>query len=256
MEFAQILVAIIFAVLAVAHTVLGERGVIRPLLAADWDIDGLPRWAADRLLRFAWHLPTVAWLALGGVMLGWSPFLMVALGAAGTALLILIALPGHAAWPLMALAAGAAWWADGSLTESVLRATGLVTAAVLVGAALLHVYWAFGGTWITDRVYPPRPGKGPSAVPGRWLTLAVAVLLGGFAGLVATAASGETAMAVRWLVAAGTAVLVVRAVGDGKTAGFTKSDRSTAFAVADDRYFTPLVVFLSMGATSAFLVGI
>jgi hypothetical protein len=46
----------------------------------------------------------------------------------------------------------------------------------------------------------------------------------------------------------------LRAIGDTKVAGFTKSVRDTPFADADDRYFTPLVVLLSLGAVGWILV--
>ena len=46
----------------------------------------------------------------------------------------------------------------------------------------------------------------------------------------------------------------VRAVGDGRQAGFFKRDRSTPFAQADDQWFTPLVTLLAFGAGGALLV--
>lgn len=104
-----------------------------------------------------------------------------------------------------------------------------------------------------DRALPPVPVGGFK--PGPWLTLAEAAALAAFGLLVAMAALGHGPPAVRWLVYAGVAVLVARAVGDRRTAGFTKTVRDTAFARADDAYFTPLVVFLALGATGALIVG-
>jgi hypothetical protein len=256
MEFSGVLAAAILVVLAIAHSYLGEKDVIRPLLSAEWQIEGLPRWAADRLLRFVWHLATVAWLGFAGIMLDWPPFMMVALATGATALLIVLLLPAHGAWPLFAIAAAAAWWMDGSLTTGVLRAAAMATAAVLVIAGLVHVYWAFGGRWMWDRVFPTHRDGRELKAPGRWLTLAVAVLIAGFGSLVAVAATDTSPTVVRWLVACGALVLAIRAIGDGKVSGFTKSERSTAFGRADDRIFTPLVVLLAMGSVGALLVGI
>jgi len=46
----------------------------------------------------------------------------------------------------------------------------------------------------------------------------------------------------------------LRAIGDTRVAGSTKTVRNTDFARADDRYFTPIVVFLALGASGALVV--
>ena len=56
-------------VLALAHSVLGEQGILRPLFAAEWTVE-LPRWAVERILRFAWHLTSLAWVALAAAWMG------------------------------------------------------------------------------------------------------------------------------------------------------------------------------------------
>ncbi len=47
------------------------------------------------------------------------------------------------------------------------------------------------------------------------------------------------------------AALAARTVGDGRQSGFTKTDRSTSFAKADDSIYTPLVTLLLLGALGA-----
>ncbi|MGL5853493.1 MAG: hypothetical protein ACRCZD_22140, partial [Phycicoccus sp.] len=54
-------------VLAVAHSVLGERALLRPLFGSSWSIP-IPRAAAEPVIRFAWHLTSVAWVALAFVV--------------------------------------------------------------------------------------------------------------------------------------------------------------------------------------------
>ena len=49
------------------------------------------------------------------------------------------------------------------------------------------------------------------------------------------------------------AVVALRAAGETKLVGFTKTARDTGFARADDRYFTPLVVLLALGATGSWI---
>ncbi|MBK8214484.1 MAG: hypothetical protein IPK71_12145 [Myxococcales bacterium] len=53
-------------VLALLHSALGEKLLLRPLLTSALPREGLPlgRAFTARTLRFAWHLLSVAWLAL------------------------------------------------------------------------------------------------------------------------------------------------------------------------------------------------
>jgi hypothetical protein len=48
-------------------------------------------------------------------------------------------------------------------------------------------------------------------------------------------------------------VLLARAIGDGRTLGFTKRVRDTAFARNDTRLFSPLCLFLAVVAGLATL---
>ncbi len=128
----------------------------------------------------------------------------------------------------------------------------MASALALVAAAGVHAYWAAGGKWMLDRALPS--GSASAFEPGPGLTLLVAGALAVFAALVVVVASGSGPGVVRWFVGIGIGVLSLRAVGDMKVAGFTKTVRDTPFAQADDRWFTPLVVFLALGATGALLI--
>ena len=52
-------------VLAVAHSILGETDILRPLFRSTWTIDTTPRWATERILRFVWHATSFSWVAIG-----------------------------------------------------------------------------------------------------------------------------------------------------------------------------------------------
>ena len=108
----------LLVVLGLAHSVLGERYILRRLFRRD-----LPRlFGSDvftkRTLRFAWHLTTVAWSGLAALLL------LVAYGVpsrgailttvAATALLsAVVAAVGsrgrHPAWAVFLLVAALAW---------------------------------------------------------------------------------------------------------------------------------------------------
>jgi hypothetical protein len=168
-----------------------------------------------------------------------------------TAAMIFVVLRSHLAWPLFLLAGLAALHADGHLSERVFQVGAAVTTITLIAAALVHVYWAAGGSWMADRATPTTSGR--AVAPGPVPTLAVAAALGVFSALVSLVAFDAGPDQARWLVIAGVVVFGLRAIGDTKVAGFTKTVRDSAFASADDRWFTPLVVFLALGATGALL---
>ncbi len=263
MAIEHIIVATCLALLGVAHSILGESGIIKPLLAAEWTIE-TPRWATERILRFAWHLTSITWLAIAAAVIGADLLIALGLMSLVSAAIIFVMLRGHLAWPIFLLAGLAAFRDTGALSDSTLAATSTATVAVLAAAGLLHVYWALGGRWQLDKVMPT---SGEEAVngnrhdhscsdfrPGPLLTMVVAFLLFAFAALVAMTAAGTGPDAVRWLTGIGVATLALRAIGDARVAGFTKTVRHTEFARADDAVFTPLVVFLALGASGALLL--
>ena len=251
---AEIVGAVALLLLAVAHSVLGELRVIGPLLEADWQVP-MPRRISEMILRGAWHLPSLAWLAIAVVLLDGPMSLALAVAAGVPGVVLFLRLRAHLAWPLFLLVAMVGLWSDGVVGSGVAAAAAATTAVALGLAALLHVYWAIGGHRFADKVLPQRAnGDAKVFEPGRWLTLLVAVMFAGFAALVAMVAAGAESAILRSLVAAGALVLAARAVGDSRYAGFTKSVRNTAFAVADDRVLTPLAVFLTFGSVAALLV--
>lgn len=248
-----LLVASAFVLLGLAHSVLGERVIIGPLLAGSWSI-GLSRWAADRLIRVAWHLTSVAWFGVAAMVVGADPVAVAALVALVSAVAIAARLPGHFAWSVFLVAAFAAGMRSGALDDSGLRLLGWLAVVGLVLAALVHLYWAFGGRRWLAAALPTTADGAPVFVPG-----VVATVLAAGAMLVQAALLGgllvvEQPPAVVWWVAiAGAGVLALRTVGDGRYSGFTKSVRSTAYARNDDRVYTPLVVLLALASLSAVL---
>lgn len=64
------IVLVILVTVAVLHSVLGELRLLRPLFSAPLPRAVLPlgRAFTERTLRFAWHLLSVAWLALAWIV--------------------------------------------------------------------------------------------------------------------------------------------------------------------------------------------
>ena len=128
---------------------------------------------------------------------------------------------------------------------------GIVCAAFLVLAGW-HVYMA-----VTPRVGTSESGAVPSVggkalfVPSRRATLAVAVVLLLFAGLVA-ATAGLVPLALppvllAWMSYALALGLLARAIGEFKYVGFFKRVRGSRFATLDTFVYSPLCLLLAAG---------
>lgn len=122
MKTALLAAAVVLALTAVAHSFLGERYILIRLFRRD----DLPRlFGSDRftkrVLRFAWHLTSIAWLGFAAVLLvlaqnqlaPWPTILKVvaATFACHAALTALASRGKHLAWLAFGAVAILAWLA-------------------------------------------------------------------------------------------------------------------------------------------------
>lgn len=239
--------------LAVAHSVLGERGLLRPLFAQRWTI-GVPRRPAELIFRFAWHITSIAWLGLGCLALGASPWQVLAGVALVSGLVIFVLLRGHLAWPIFFATALAAGLTGGLVGAGTLTALSLTAALGLGVAGLLHLRWAAGGGHdMLAAAVPTDAGGRPLLRPPWWTSLGVAVALLGAAAAMVLRTLGVAVPGLQAALVLATAAFVLRVVGDGRHVGLFKRTRDTAFARLDDRYYTPLVVLFAFGGVAALL---
>jgi hypothetical protein len=111
--------ALTLVFIGIIHSYLGERYVLTRLLA----LPDLPKLRGSRsymeaILRWAWHLTSVAWWGTAGVL--FSTWMGGRLPAVGAVLAVTFALhgviilvktsPRHPAWPLFFLTAAAIWF--------------------------------------------------------------------------------------------------------------------------------------------------
>ena len=226
--------------LAVAHSALGERKLIGPLLASDaFPKLPLPTAFAQRTLRFAWHLTSLAWLALAWalvveVYVRWPVAALLALSGVITHL----ATRGHHfAWALfLAGALGAASSARPS-TESGVALFGVLLLSAL---GLLHVAWALGWKAGMGAAVPEVDGR-PAFRPPAWLTLLVALGLFALAAVLASLGGLIPELPLtRWLAAAAALVFAVRTIGDLRSVGLFKRPARTTFGKWDSLLYTPI----------------
>jgi hypothetical protein len=135
-----------------------------------------------------------------------------------------------------------------------------INAVILLTISLLHFYWMLGGKWGGAQALPTNPeGKqvlNPSAVACG--IVAVALLIG---SLLFAHFAGLSFLDFDWLPSklkthpskleilrgglwAAAAVFLLRAMGDFKFVGFTKSVKNTSFGRLDTLYYSPLCLVL------------
>jgi len=238
-----------FALLLVtfAHSFLGERFILQPLFKErSWTLK-IPRFAATRILRFAWHLTSFAWLGMAFTLVGVSSGIAIGVTCLLSAATVFCSLRGHLAWPIFLVAGLGAFHASEALPSWVFDLGIYGAALVALVAAIIHVYWGFGGRKGFAAAVPA-PSEGKKAfTPGMFACLSVSALLVFYTALLFL--PQESWVRVMTLMALG--VLVLRAVGDTKSVGFSKSEHESLFAKYDDALYTPLVVVLAFGALAA-----
>ena len=112
------LAAGLLVAVGLAHSVLGERYILRRLFRRD-----LPALFGDdaftkRTLRFAWHVTTVAWWGIAGLLV-WglgdaqASLRWISATFAATGLVALVGSRGrHLSWVVFVAVAGLTWWAS------------------------------------------------------------------------------------------------------------------------------------------------
>jgi hypothetical protein len=126
--------------------------------------------------------------------------------------------------------------------------------------AAWHFRMAMGAMTGTSGAVPTVEGK-PLFAPSRAATVAVGVVLLGFAGLVAATAGlltiGLSNAILAWLSYALALGLLARAIGEFRYVGFFKKVRDSRFAKLDTLVYSPLCLALSAGVAGvAFRSGV
>lgn len=114
----------------------------------------------------------------------------------------------------------------------------------------VHFYWAFGGKWGTEGVYPSKADGSPMRPPSIAATLIVAIGLLSFAVFYLIKAGYISVQLPLWLNKNGlwilTALFILRAIGDFNYLGFFKKVKNSKFAVNDTKYYAPLCLIIGL----------
>lgn len=127
-----------------------------------------------------------------------------------------------------------------------------INATVLAGISGIHFYWMFGGVWGLAQSLPTTTDGKKVLNPRAFECAVVAVILLAMAIFFLHFAGITLFKFPNWILKYGIGVLsgifLLRAVGDFKYVGFTKTIRSTEFALLDTRLYAPLCLFLGLSS--------
>lgn len=115
----------------------------------------------------------------------------------------------------------------------------------------LHIYWAFGGRWASDGVFPTKEDETEFPMPGIIPTLVVAFGLLFFAFIALMKISNLrlpffheiTDKYGLWVIAG---IFLVRAIGEFKFVGLFKKVKHTSFGIKDTKIYTPLCIVIGL----------
>ncbi len=130
-----------------------------------------------------------------------------------------------------------------------------VLGLLLYSLAVLHAYWAVGGSW-GGRQAVPTIGDRPVFEPSPLACSVVSLLLfvtGSlpFAVTLLDSRGGAHEWAHRALLAVGI-VFVARSIGEGRFVGFFKREKDIEFARLDSLFYSPLCLALGCGYVALF----
>jgi hypothetical protein len=110
--------------------------------------------------------------------------------------------------------------------------------------SLLHLYWASGGKWWTDAVFPTLKSARLPKIPGVIPTIIVAIVLFCFGLFYLIKANLVNLDLPTWMDQYGLwmlgSIFIIRAIGEFHYVGFFKKYKDSKFAEYDTKYYSPM----------------
>ncbi|WML56038.1 DUF3995 domain-containing protein [Neobacillus sp. PS2-9] len=126
-----------------------------------------------------------------------------------------------------------------------------ITSLIFIIIGMLHVFWAFGGSWRVNTALPTKDDSELPVLRPRMLGPLFIGLLCFFASVLLIVqldllAAIKSSPLSKWLCIAGGIVFLLRAIGEGIYVGFFKKIKHTRFAKQDTAFYSPLCVWISL----------
>lgn len=125
----------------------------------------------------------------------------------------------------------------------------IINFLILTAIAGIHFYWGLGGTWASDAVLPEMKGK-KAFTPSPLITILVAFVFFFFAMMylknIAFVDITLPAIIQNYGLKYLGIIFLVRAIGDIRYVGFTKTIKDSKFAKLDTKFYSPLCLYLGI----------
>lgn len=126
-----------------------------------------------------------------------------------------------------------------------------ITSLIFLIIGMLHVFWAFDGSWGVNSAIPTEEdSRLPVLQPRMFGTLFIGLLCF-FASVLLLVqidllAFYKSSPLSKWLCIAGGIIFLFRAIGEGNYIGFFKKIKHTKFAKLDTAFYSPLCLWISL----------
>jgi glucan phosphoethanolaminetransferase (alkaline phosphatase superfamily) len=135
-----------------------------------------------------------------------------------------------------------------------------INALIFTVISAFHFYWAMGGKTGSDVVLPSNTDGAKALNPSKLITYIAALVFLSIVVFYLTKANLIDFPLPKFITHYGlyalASVLIIRAIGDFKYAGFFKTIKNTPFAHYDSTYYSPLCLFLGLNTlVIQFLIG-
>ena len=127
---------------------------------------------------------------------------------------------------------------------------GIILCLTFVFLSAMHFYWAVGGRWGSESVFPTTDAHTKAKMPGALPTLLVALGLLCFGVFYLIKVHLINIQLPLWISNYGLWILagifLLRSVGDFKYVGIFKKIKNTLFGLNDTKYYTPLCLIIAV----------
>ena len=124
-------------------------------------------------------------------------------------------------------------------------------AIILILISAIHFYWAAGGKWAMDSVFPEIKSSNPIR-PSILATVFVAFVFLGFAIIYLSKTPLFSIQLPLFFKRYGVLILagifIIRAIGEFKYVGFFKTMKDSKFAKLDTKFYSPLCLYLGVSS--------
>ena len=123
----------------------------------------------------------------------------------------------------------------------------IINFILLLVISAFHFYWIFGGEFGTDAVFPKAKGK-ENVMPNKALTFGAAIIFFCFGLVYLNHLIDLISFPNKITILVLAIIFLIRAIGEFRYIGFSKTIYNSKFATLDTKYYSPICLLLSLNS--------